>query len=122
MENGTIDITNVVSALQKSFVDWAVAYIFGLEVAIPGLSWVALPVISSLDQAVIRAVLNLLSTSAVMQAFFINTAIKKASEAQDYISAVEFKNSLPPTATSEEIEDAEKKEMALFRSFVTLSQ
>lgn len=112
----------MVSALQKSFVDWAVAYIFGLEIAIPGLQWVALPVISSLDQAVIRAVLNLLSTSAVMQAFFINTAIKKASEAQDYISAVEFKNSLPPTATSKEIEDAERKEMALFRSFVTLSQ
>lgn len=119
--NGTIDITNLVDSLQKSFVDWAVAYVYGLEIAIPGLEWTALPVISALDRALIRAIIDLLATSTVMQAFFVNTAIRKASQAADYVDAVTLKNSLPPTASEIEVQNAEKKAMAAFRNFVMVS-
>lgn len=118
--SSTIDITNLVAALQKSFVDWAVAYVYGLETAIPGLSWVALPVLSSLDQALVRAIIDLLATSTVMQAFFLNTAIKKASQAQDYLDAIDAKNKLSPTASDADYEKAEQAQMAAFRNFVIL--
>lgn len=118
----TIDITNVVESLRKSFVEWGVAYVFGLQVALPGMGWLALPIISDLDRAIIRAILNALSLSAVMEAFFLSTAIRKASQAQDYISAVDSKNALPPTATNKEIKDAEEKEMVAFRHLVILSE
>lgn len=118
---GTIDITNVVENLRQSFVNWGVAYVYGLEVAVPGLEWVALPVISELDKTAIQAILDLISKSVIMEAFFINTTIRKASQAQDYVSAVDAKNSLPPTATKDEYEAAEKAEMSAFRNFVLIT-
>lgn len=118
---GTIDITNVVENLRQSFVNWGVAYVYGLEVAMPGLEWVALPVISELDKTAIQAILDLISKSVIMEAFFINTTIRKASQAQDYVSAVDAKNSLPPTATKDEYEAAEKAEMSAFRNFVLIT-
>lgn len=118
---GTIDITNVVEKLRQSFVNWGVAYVYGLEVAMPGLEWVALPVISELDKTAIQAILDLISKSVIMEAFFINTTIRKASQAQDYVSAVDAKNSLPPTATKDEYEAAEKAEMSAFRNFVLIT-
>ncbi len=87
-EGGVIDVTNLVAALQSGFVDWATAYIFGLEIATPGLQWVALPIISNLDQYALRKILTLLSQSVVLQAFFLATALRKASQAQDYQDAV----------------------------------
>lgn len=121
MEN-TIDITTVVENMRTSFVAWGVAYVFGLEVAIPGMEWVALPIIAELDKAVVKAILDLLSKSIIMEAFFINTAIRKASQAHDFISAVEARNALPPTASQEEYENAEKNQMAAFRSFVMVTE
>lgn len=119
--DGTIDITNIVEALRSSFVTWATAYIFGLEIATPGLEWMALPVISTLDQAVVKEILTLLTKAAVMEAFFMNTAIRKASQAQDYIDAVNAKINLPSTATFEEFTNAEKAEMDAFRNFVRVT-
>lgn len=87
----------------------------------PGLEWVALPVISELDKTAIQAILDLISKSVIMEAFFINTTIRKASQAQDYVSAVDAKNSLPPTATKDEYEAAEKAEMSAFRNFVLIT-
>lgn len=118
----TIDITQVVEDLRASFVEWGVAYVFGLETALPGLEWLALPVIKEIDKAIIRSVLDFISKAPIMQAFFMNTAIRKSGEAKDFTAAVEAKNALPPTASQEEIEDAERKQMAAFRSFVILNQ
>lgn len=116
--DGTIDVTNTVEMLRQSFVTWGVAYIYGLEIAIPGMEWVALPILSDIDQFIIKEILNLLTKSVVMEAFFLNTAIKKASQAQDYIDAVTTKNNLPPTATPDEVQNAENFEMLAFRRFV----
>lgn len=117
---GTIDITATVDNLKSTFVTWAVAYIYGLEIAVPGLEWVATPIISQLDQAALKAILNMLVGSVVMEAFFLNTAIRKASQAQDYVDAITAKNALPPTATQTEYAHAEAAEILAFRNFVTL--
>lgn len=118
---GTIDITDIVDNLKSTFVTWAVGYIYGQEIAVPGLEWVALPIISDLDQAALKAILNFLVESVVMEAFFLNTAIRKASQAQDYVDAITFKKSLPPTASQEIYAKAEAAECLAFRNFVMLS-
>jgi hypothetical protein len=118
---GTIDITNVVEKMRETFVTWATAYIYGEEIAIPGLEWVALPILSTIDKDVITAILNVLTNSVLMEAFFLNTAIRKASQAQNYVDAINAKNSLPPTASDAEYEKAEQAEMLTFRNFVMLS-
>lgn len=117
---GTIDITNVVDSLKSTFITWAVAYVYGLEIAVPGLEWVAMPIIADLDKAAIKAIITLLVNSVVMEAFFLNTAIRKASQAQDYVDAITTKKSLPPTASQEEYAKAEAAECLAFRNFVML--
>lgn len=94
---------------------------FGLELSIPGLSWMALPVISSVDREVIKIILNALSESTVMEAFFMNTALRKASEAKDYVEAVKLKNELPEDVSDDEYEKYERKEMDAFINFVSVS-
>lgn len=118
---GTIDITNVISSLKSSFLTWATGYVLAQELMIPGLQWLGLPIISYLNRALTKSVLNLLVNSTIMEAFFLNTAIKKASQAQDYIDTLNIKNNLPPTASNEEFENAEKREMAAFRNLVLLT-
>ncbi len=116
-----IDVTDIVEKARSTFVEWAVLYIFGLEVAIPGMEWVALPIVSTIDKEIIRLILTELSKSAVMGAFFLNTAIRKASEAADYVSAVDAKNSLPDDVSDEDYEKAERDEMAAFVLFATVA-
>lgn len=118
---GTIDITDLVSSLKDSFVSWAVAYIYGLIIAVPALSWLAIPGFSGVFKFMLKFVFNLLANSVVMEAFFLNTAIRKASQAQDYVAAIAAKDGLPPTASQKEYQDAEAKQMAAFRNFVMLS-
>lgn len=117
---GTIDITNVVDSLKSTFVTWAVAYIYGLEIAIPGLTWVALPVISTMDQEAIRLIIKFLADSVLMEAFFLNTAVRKASQAGDYVKAVAAKKLLPPTTSQEDYAKYEAAECLAFRNFVML--
>lgn len=115
---GTIDITNTVDNLKSTFVTWATAYIYGLEIAaVPAL---ATPIISDLDKALVKEILNLLTSAAIMEAFFLNTAIRKASQAQDYVDAINAKNKLPPTASQDEYAKAEALEVVAFRNFVML--
>ena len=118
---GTVDITTTVNSLVSSFETWANNFLFGELILIPWMTWAALPVLSTLVKAAIGWGVNLLVGSAVLEAFFLNTAIRKASQAQDYIDAVTLKNSLPATATQEEYQNAENAEMVAFRNFVLLS-
>lgn len=119
---GTIDITDLVEKMRSTFVMWASAYLFGLIILVPGLGWIAFPVISSLVKAAVNWGVTALSKAAVLEAFFLNTSIRKASQAQDYIEALSEKNALPPTASDKEYEDAEKKEMEAFRNFVRVTR
>lgn len=118
---GEVDITNVVSALESTFVTWAETFIFGEAIATPGLQWLALPIISTIFKWALSGILNLLAGEVVMGAFFLNTAIKNASQAKGYVDAVTAKESLPPTASDADYAIAEQKEIAAFKSLVTLT-
>lgn len=119
---GTVDITNVVSALQSSFVTWGTKFAYADLLTVPGLgTFIALPIISSIAQYFIARIIGSLAGSAVMAAFFLNTAVRKASQAQDYSDAVNAKNSLPPTATDAEYAAAEQTEMNAFKNFVMVT-
>lgn len=118
---GTVDITNVVENLRSSFVTWGVAYVYGIEIATPGLEWVALPVIAELDRAAVKAILDAITKSVVMEAFFLNTAIRKASQAADYVDTVNAKKALAENGSEAEYEAAEKAEMLAFRNFVMVT-
>lgn len=115
-----IDITDLVEKTRSTFVDWATLYLFGLEVAVPGLEWVGLPIIQDIDKEIIREILNALSKAAVMQAFFMNTALRKASEAQDFVEAVDLIFSLPEDVSDDVYAKAEAAQMAAFRDFVSV--
>lgn len=117
----TIDITDLVEKMRESFVTWAVDYGFAAEIATPGLAWVAAPVVEALDKALLRYFLNVITKSAVMQTFFLNTAITKSVQSKDYLAAVQAKTSLPPTCTDEEYDNAEKAEIEAFRHLVLLT-
>jgi hypothetical protein len=65
--------------------------------------------------------MDILSKSSVMLAFFGNTAIRKASQAKDFTDAAHRKDSLPPTATDAEYEAAEQEEMIAFRNLVMVT-
>lgn len=118
---GTIDITNFVENLRQTWVTWAVAFLYGEEIAIPGMAWVALPVISTIDKDILKLILDFLSKDAVMAAFFVNTAIRKASQAADYVDAINAKKALPSGSTDDQYKNAEIAELAAFRDFVLLS-
>ena len=116
--SGTIDLTGVVSSMQSTFVTWANTAVFAGLLTVPGMQWIGLPVVSYIVKAAINAAIAWLAESAMMAAFFLNTAVRKASQAQDYADAVSNKNGLPPTATPEEFKNAEQAEMDAFHRFV----
>lgn len=122
MDNGgVIDITDFVEKARSTFVLAGLLYIKGLILAVPGLGWLNLPIISSLLNAGLKYVLNTLSEWAVMAAFFENTAIRKSSQAQDYVDAVNRKDQLPPEASDAEYEKYELAEIDAFTRFVLIT-
>lgn len=116
-----LDVTELANAFQSSFVTAGTDFIYAELLLIPGMQWLSLPIISPLVQAAIHFCLNLLVGWAVMEAFFLETALKKANQAETYLNAVGAKNALPPTASDAEYEKAEQSEMAAFRSLVLVS-
>lgn len=96
-------------------------YLIGLALAIPGLGPFVYWLIKTFAGTVLDWILNALTKWEVMQAFFLNTAIRKASQAQDYVDMVNKKNSLPENATDAEYEKAEAAEIAAFTAFVSVT-
>lgn len=119
--SGTIDITDTVEKARVTWVKWSTRYIIEGASTVPWLSWLRLPVISQLFEFALGSVLEFLSKSAVMAAFFLNTTLRKASQARDFVSAVQAREALPKTATQKEYQDAEKLEMLAFSNFVRVS-
>jgi hypothetical protein len=117
----SIDITDLVEKARSTFVDWGVGFLLTEALAVPGLQWLAWPVISDVVKMVLRAILNRLSASVVMQAFFLNTAMRKAAQAKDYLEAVRLKQALPDDVDDEDYERAERAEIKAFAEFVTLT-
>lgn len=117
----TIDITNLVSSIQSTFVTIATNLVMTAVIAVPGLQWLNLPIIRSIVKASIGWIIGVLANDAMLGAFFLNTAVKSASQAQDYVNAVNAKNNLPQTANKEEYAKAEQAEISAFNSFVRLT-
>lgn len=121
MSDDTIDITDLVSKTRSTFVEWAVMYAYGQLILVPGLTWMALPVVKSIVQWFIQIVVNDISNAAVMEGFFLNTAIRKATQADDFVQAVNAKNNLPKDASDDEYNQAERVQMDSFRNFVAVT-
>ncbi len=118
---GTVDITNLVTGLQTSWVAWATLYLTGLAGSTIYTAWLNWPVISIIFTFLVKLGVTALANALEMQGFFLNTAIRKASQAQDFISALNAKDLLPSTATDEEYENAEKAQMVAFRKLVIVT-
>lgn len=118
---GTVDLTKTVEGVRASFVVFATEFILNSAASTPYLSWLKLPVISQAFNAILKWGLETLSTWVVMQAFFLNTVLRKQSQASDFIAAIDALNALPSTATKEEYTLAEKNRMDAFRNFVLFS-
>lgn len=118
---GVIDITDLVESMRSTFVSWAVKTSHAALIATPAFSWLGLPIVSSIYSTVATKALDVISKAGTMQAFFINTAIRKPAQAQDYIDALTKKASLADTATDAEYMEAEKNEINAFNSFVRLT-
>lgn len=120
-DTGTIDITNVVTNMQSTFITLGSKYLMSLALAVPGVG----PILAWFGNALLAPFINWVLTKltewTVMQAFFMNTAIRKASQAIDYNDSVKYKLSLPPTATDEEYANAEAAEMHSFYNFVMVT-
>lgn len=121
MSDGTIDLTNLVDKMKATFVLAGREYLIAQALSIPGLGPFAAWVIKNILSAVVDWGLTKLTDWPYMQAFFWNTALRKGAQAQDYVDAVNAKESLPPTATDEEFENAERLELELFDRFVRVT-
>jgi hypothetical protein len=120
-DSGTIDLTETVKLMKETFVKTSVDFIFQAASSTAYTFWLKWPVISTIFKTIVELVVSTLANMLEMEAFFINTAIRKASQAADYVNAVSELKALPETATFEEYENAEKKEMAAFRNFVRVT-
>lgn len=115
----SIDITDLVEKMRDTFVKAETEVIYAMATA--NLPWLGLPIIGLVFKKVIEWMLTIATRGAVMQAFFANTAIRKSSQAQDYIDAIAAKASVSPTATDEEYKKYEQAEIAAFNEFVRVT-
>jgi hypothetical protein len=114
--DGTIDITDAADKLESSF-ELGANNLLEYELLLVSPIF-AFPPIKFLTDKIIEWCVGKIGKWVEMQAFFMNTAARKASQASDYISAVNYKLNLPPNATEEEFKKAEQNEMVAFSNFV----
>lgn len=121
LNDGTIDITDTVEKMKETWVLAEKEALMAAILAIPGLGWIAFPIAKVLLGAAVHWTLTFLSNSGLMIAFFTNTVLRKASQAKDFTDAYSNKMNLPPTATDEEYEKAERIQIDKFNNFVRLT-
>lgn len=111
----TIDLTELAKFIEndagalagEAAYQWLASTWFG--------AWLRLPIISTLAKAAIAKLFEVGFKAGVMQAFFLNTAIRKAGQAKDYVTATRAMKT--PAA---DIEDAKKKEAFRMKAFTEL--
>lgn len=118
---GTIDITDLVEKIKNVWIRVSVNTILNLVKTRPELAWLNLPVIRTVFKYLLTKLITFLAETVEQQAFYFNTALRKSGQARDFIDAVEYKNSLPPTISDEDYEKAERAELLAFRNFVMLT-
>lgn len=121
MKNGVIDITETVEQMRQAWVDYSINVINGFEAATPSLQWLNIPLVNTIEESILRQLLTALSNSMIQQAFFLNTALKKPSQALDFTAAARALRELPEDASDEEYKKHEEARMAAFRAFVPLT-
>ena len=114
-----MDITELIESMRSTSVILSVNFVYSASVT--ALPWLGFPLISPMYRWLLNWILTQASKSIEMEAFFLNTIIRKNSQAGDYIDAIRAKNSLPPSATNEEFKAAEQKEIESFNSFVRVT-
>lgn len=114
----TIDVTDLVEKMRQTWVTMQVNTVMALIATVPILSWLNWPVISDIARAGVTWVINALSKTEVQLAFFLNTAVRKASQAADYVDTLDAKASLPTNVSDADYKKAEENEMQAFDNFV----
>lgn len=123
LPTGTVDITDLVAKMKSTWISWATKTICTASKALPG-GWgvfFSFPLVARLTDFVVGKAVTVLANAMEMGGFFMNTAIRKASQAKDFVEAVDAKDALPTTASEDEYEAAEKRQMLAFRNFVMVS-
>lgn len=116
-EKSSIDVTELVEELRSSFVSWATAHIFYILASSPSTAWLALPVIAPIVRGLIEWIFNRISKTVEMEIFFLNTAMRKAEQATDYLAARRAKEL---AGGEDEYAELERKEITAFVNFVRL--
>ncbi len=121
MENGgVIDITEFIELLRSTFVLAATSFIKAYITTTPFAWLTTLPIISTLFSKALNWIMNTLSTAAFMQTFFLNTAIRKNGQANDFINAIKLKDELPKDVSDEVYARYERNQIIAFNSLVRL--
>jgi len=115
---GDIDITDLVNAIASAAVKVEVDLLFQASTSLWFTAWLKLPVISDIYKTLLTWLFTWISTQEVNLAFYENTAIRKASQGNDFMNAHNFLKALPPNVTEEAYAKAEQAEIAAFNSFV----
>jgi len=114
-----MDITELIESMRSTSVILSVNFVYSASVT--ALPWLGFPLISPMYRWLLNWILTQASKSIEMEAFFLNTIIRKNSQAGDYIDAIRAKNSLPPSTTPEEYKKYEQAEIDAFNSFVRVT-
>lgn len=117
----SVDITDLVSKIKLTWIQFAMKGVMTIVRATPWLSWLGWPVISQIFEFFLERLITLIADGIEMEAFFFNTALRKANQAKDFIAAIQAKDALPQTASYKEFYEAEQRQMVAFRSLVVLT-
>lgn len=121
MENGVIDITDLVNSMGVTFEKYAVDFIYLNLIGNAIFAWLAAPGLSYITKEIIKMGVKGFSKSGILIVFFENTALRKAGQAQDYVNAVKKRKFLEGVGTREEFRKAELDEITQFYSLVRVT-
>lgn len=121
MNDTIIDLTPVVEQLKRTFILAAQEYIVTLALAVPGIGPVASWFVKVLLSPLLRWALTKLADWSAMQAFFLNTAIRKADQAHEWVKTIDELRALPDTVDEITYEEAERAQIASFHDFVRVT-
>lgn len=120
MVSDQVDVSELAASLKGSFELWAARYLLSHVIVVPGLAWLGWAGVSALALAALTGLVSFLTDSAILDAFFLNTAYQKAGEARAYLAAVATTAAVSSEATNEEYAVAEEAEILAFSKFVRL--
>lgn len=121
MNDGTVDITDLVERAREAFVTAGADFIYSAVVVLPGFTWLTWPIISPIFKTIIKKLLEVLSTWGLLQMFIMNTILKKPAQAKDWIDALNKKLALPKDVSEADYEKAEQMQIEAFNNFVVFT-